>query len=186
MSGKDACRDHADHPRACGEHATPFEHRELVDGSSPRLRGTPLTIHERRMDERIIPAPAGNTPWPIRRPRLWPDHPRACGEHREGATAPRTGSGSSPRLRGTHPWPPTRRPKTRIIPAPAGNTLCGQIVQQRRPDHPRACGEHLDVTGTDVAVKGSSPRLRGTPWRTRTHSAAYRIIPAPAGNTIPA
>ena len=109
-------------------------------GSSPRLRGTV-----------IIPSLA-----------LMPVHPRACGETDDCPNNPGVGSsprlrgteltmetarcqipfGSSPRLRGTEPSPGMR--PSRFIPAPAGN---GSVM-----------------TVAQIAVTGSSPRLRGTGW----------------------
>ena len=49
------------HPRACGEHARFAERKRLLDGSSPRMRGT-LSIFQSCMPLlRFIPAHAGNT-----------------------------------------------------------------------------------------------------------------------------
>ena len=50
-----------DHPRACGEHSAEQADKATENGSSPRMRGTPLAGTE--PDERagIIPAHAGNT-----------------------------------------------------------------------------------------------------------------------------
>ena len=70
-----------DHPRVCGEHSHELEHVVALQGSSPRMRGTPVLlcvcsfvgssprmrgtqtiepVHERVHG--IIPAYAGNTP----------------------------------------------------------------------------------------------------------------------------
>ncbi len=53
-------------------------------------------------------------------------------------------------------------------------------------DHPRACGEHATITTTSSIESGSSPRLRGTHAARLRNAVVRRIIPALAGNTIPA
>ncbi len=69
------------HPRACGEHRRSNGDASAQCGSSPRLRGTLVSMALRPPGVRFIPAPAGNT-------MLWQTetisktvHPRACGEH---------------------------------------------------------------------------------------------------------
>ncbi len=55
--------DHAGtvHPRICGEHATMASNRAATIGSSPRMRGTPVSLREGMGISRFIPAYAGNT-----------------------------------------------------------------------------------------------------------------------------
>ncbi len=72
------------HPRACGEHHEAGMWARAIIGSSPRLRGTPLLRKRCKHSRRFIPAPAGNTALSSPRRTLWPVHPRACGEHRNG------------------------------------------------------------------------------------------------------
>ena len=91
-------------------------------GSSPRMRGTPSTASCMTSGSGIIPADAGNTKYQLFCTRPREDHPRGCGEHYRHAMSKGMASGSSPRMRGTHPassYPSWRR---RIIPADAGNT----------------------------------------------------------------
>ncbi len=49
--------------------------------------------------------------------------------------------------------------------------------------HPRACGEHLLTNLPPVALTGSSPRMRGTPFPRVRPAVPGRFIPAHAGNT---
>ena len=70
-----------------------------------------------------------------------------------------------------------------IIPAYAGNTLNTPDLLDVRRDHPRVCGEHPFRSGVHAAVRGSSPRMRGTPAARAAATAAHWIIPAYAGNT---
>ncbi len=57
-SSTKTCRDH---PRACGEHARTVERIGMERGSSPRLRGAPITHGRVGAIQRIIPASAGST-----------------------------------------------------------------------------------------------------------------------------
>ncbi len=134
---------------------------------------------------RIIPAPAGNTEYLGLAQTLRADHPRACGEHAILKPVNPTVSGSSPRLWGTHPPSTHQAPSGRIIPAPAGNTVAPRRMRFTSPDHPRACGEHLPGNPDTRMYRGSSPRLRGTRRGHAQGVRAHRIIPAPAGNTLP-
>ena len=70
--------------------------------------------------------------------------------------------GSSPRMRGTLPFPSEASNRSRIIPAHAGNTLSASTAFRTRRHHPRACGEHDREVEHVAAAKGSSPRMRGT------------------------
>ena len=91
--------------------------------------------------------------------------------------------GSSPRMRGTHAARvlPGHRPG--IIPAYAGNTRVRPRSDRRPWDHPRVCGEHVILHQLLFAVRGSSPRMRGTPARSQCCVCCPGIIPAYAGNT---
>ena len=70
-----------DHPRACGEHCHRPDTLGMLPGSSPRLRGTPITTTISTHLNRIIPALAGNTTYVRVKGLGLEDHPRACGEH---------------------------------------------------------------------------------------------------------
>ena len=68
------------HPRVCGERGECFDEMLLGDGSSPRVRGTPGQRDPHALDNRFIPACAGNATDARLR---WPAcavHPRVCGE----------------------------------------------------------------------------------------------------------
>ena len=151
------------HPRVCGEHRVLAACERLMEGSSPRVRGTPLTGRPYRQSQRFIPACAGNTT------------PRAGGRLLDG--------GSSPRVRGTRRSAAGTGPARRFIPACAGNTAWYARVPRNRPVHPRVCGEHL-VAGVGLpADRGSSPRVRGTRGLDPRQGLGDRFIPACAGNT---
>ena len=155
-----------------------------MSGSSPRLRGTPLSCRVRSPLLRFIPAPAGNTRRSALSSFRFSVHPRACGEHQFDRAGREPHAGSSPRLRGTRS---ARRRSPRIrrfIPAPAGNTSKSGWLTSYPPVHPRACGEHQVSICDSDRRDGSSPRLRGTRCDWGTGYEQQRFIPAPAGNTV--
>ena len=89
-----------DHPRVCGEHAPPAMRICVTEGSSPRMRGAPLTGSAAKAYTRIIPAYAGSTVTSNDSDSQARDHPRVCGEHLRGIGFPFAQKGSSPRMRG--------------------------------------------------------------------------------------
>ena len=48
------------HPRSRGEHCGPLRRRPGFQGSSPLARGTWVAVHRRGIENRLIPARAGN------------------------------------------------------------------------------------------------------------------------------
>ncbi len=89
------------HPHACGEHEYRCRGPRTFIGSSPRLWGTSGPIPPGGSPVRFIPTPVGNIISPRTKPRSWPVHPHACGEHVLDHTLLGTAYGSSPRLWGT-------------------------------------------------------------------------------------
>ena len=180
------CGAGGDYPRACGEHRAGAAVEIARGGSSPRMRGT----HTRRQVEDtadgIIPAHAGNTvAVPVELPACG-DHPRACGEHYLTLSLARAALGSSPRMRGTPDGINFLSVSLGIIPAHAGNTWLQVVCGGHFEDHPRACGEHGLYSELLKRHVGSSPRMRGTPCKLADILARLGIIPAHAGNTLPA
>ena len=96
----------ADHPRVCGELAKAATRNSLEDGSSPRVRGTPVNVRDDAHLARIIPACAGNSTLRVRRLLSLPDHPRVCGELAILSKEYGGKGGSSPRVRGTRAQQP--------------------------------------------------------------------------------
>ena len=70
-----------DHPRGCGEHNMCSDSMNMSLGSSPRMRGAPLTKISLSPTLRIIPADAGSTCSLMAASSSARDHPRGCGEH---------------------------------------------------------------------------------------------------------
>ena len=152
-------------------------------GSSPRMRGTPDDHVGHFLRKRIIPAYAGNTASLRSQSARTEDHPRVCGEHRPFGRRLVASKGSSPRMRGTRAVSSRMPLRDGIIPAYAGNTHTNNHRSGSAWDHPRVCGEHFYVRTQDGEMRGSSPRMRGTPVRLRNRRPVRGIIPAYAGNT---
>ncbi len=171
-----------DHLRACGEQAT----REIIPrygcGSSPRMRRTAGASTRIVTGLRIISAHAENslrwTQW--RTPSR--DHLRACGEQVMIGRSACASTGSSPRMRRTVLFVFSLFDKFRIISAHAENSLPspGMITSYR--DHLRACGEQNDLGRFNLAVLGSSPRMRRTASGCQAARFGMRIISAHAEN----
>ena len=172
-----------DHPRACGAHLLHIITVYEQEGSSPRMRGSPIASPSFIHTPGIIPAHAGLTPsrqnW--RRPSR--DHPRACGAHLIQHLVAKYASGSSPRMRGSPSMRLGPSPAPGIIPAHAGLTDLISMIGGLGRDHPRACGAHARCQLDNARRKGSSPRMRGSPATWRGQSTREGIIPAHAGLT---
>ena len=133
------------HPRGCGEYDnTPPEQLERF-GSSPRMRGILQRHAIHRAAHRFIPADAGNTRSPPRRPCPATVHPRGCGEYMTGPIGSRCSYGSSPRMRGIRRRIGNCVRFCRFIPADAGNTQKCRDCARKYPVHPRGCGEYLSI-----------------------------------------
>ena len=173
-----------DHPRMCGEHQKGDPFAAFPPGSSPHVRGARYLLLSFVDRFGIIPACAGSTTWLPVGTMTNRDHPRMCGEHLLEKLLVVFDEGSSPHVRGA---PVGHRPaaaSTGIIPACAGSTCeerrrCGQDR-----DHPRMCGEHDILVGSDIYKPGSSPHVRGARHRRRRAGRDPGIIPACAGSTM--
>ena len=154
------------HPRVCGELFAVVVRACLLDGSSPRVRGTPARRNCRRAGHRFIPACAGNSTVRGLRRRTSSVHPRVCGELRNCPMRTAALAGSSPRVRGTPCRPQSASAPRRFIPACAGNSAARIWIRSSTTVHPRVCGEL------------AGPRRRQRP--------RLRFIPACAGNSPPA
>ena len=172
-----------DHPRVCGEHNLRKHLMRHPTGSSPRMRGTPVSYHSDSGRYGIIPAYAGNTADRQGHCLHTGDHPRVCGEHQVLSAPEVRRLGSSPRMRGTLGDGLRVDDKIGIIPAYAGNTHHCHRQHCGQRDHPRVCGEHAAMTLDVYADLGSSPRMRGTLGDGLRVDDKIGIIPAYAGNT---
>ena len=130
------------HPRSRGEHNIYRDTEFLQLGSSPLARGTPSPWVLRYCRVGLIPARAGNTPYPVQRSAMQRAHPRSRGEHVLVVGLYRSFLGSSPLARGTQPACCLFASWDRLIPARAGNTLGPRWRHHPHRAHPRSRGEH--------------------------------------------
>ena len=172
-----------DHPRACGEQASPPAGRRRSPGSSPRVRGAGLPLLPAHRRLRIIPARAGSSAQHNRRDGSKADHPRACGEQDGTLTGGIPADGSSPRVRGAGRELRPFLSAHRIIPARAGSSVPQARRRKGLGDHPRACGEQWTSSRPWRGPRGSSPRVRGAVYLSGAVHGGLRIIPARAGSS---
>ena len=74
----------------------------------------------------------------------------------------------------------------RNIPAYAGKTQTMPCTSPQHPEHPRVCGENLDLIAHSLGPAGTSPRMRGKRWPRQSWVWSVRNIPAYAGKTAQA
>ena len=135
------------------------------------------------LNDRLIPARAGNTHSNPADAHPAQAHPRSRGEHLNGYQLVKVPCGSSPLARGTLRDSHAETNALRLIPARAGNTDYQESRTPASPAHPRSRGEHRSVLCSVPAGVGSSPLARGTQQALAYYRAVARLIPARAGNT---
>ena len=178
-----ASRPCAAHPRACGENRCERRSNRVPCGSSPRMRGKPISLFGIPTAIRLIPAHAGKTRVRALLSRRRGAHPRACGENRHTLRDKQTSMGSSPRMRGK---PESTVPTTLawgLIPAHAGKTSRRLPSPGPLRAHPRACGENKAGVPKEAVDEGSSPRMRGKLYLALQGHLLIGLIPAHAGKT---
>ena len=117
--------DWQEHPRVCGENSSSPEPAAGSGGTSPRMRGKPVTIESLNDYERNIPAYAGKTRCHQHQETLSQEHPRVCGEN--GI------------------FGEEKEEKARNIPAYAGKTMLRFCRRKQVLEHPRVCGENCQL-----------------------------------------
>ncbi len=131
------------HPRVRGEHLNSDSITDSLHGSSPRSRGTLVSLICVSHCVRFIPAFAGNIGEDSPGDNRLAVHPRVRGEHITYGWLDRDGNGSSPRSRGTCIARVHDRTISRFIPAFAGNILIPPPTSSVTAVHPRVRGEHI-------------------------------------------
>ena len=131
------------HPRVCGERITIQSFSWDHAGSSPRVRGTPLSSTSVMFKYRFIPACAGNAKMFGVKNTILAVHPRVCGERTVEYTSDDQLTGSSPRVRGTRWKNWINSLILWFIPACAGNAHQSGMYTGESSVHPRVCGERF-------------------------------------------
>ena len=132
-----------DHPRTCGENFSREIYETYGEGSPPHLRGKPIAADPEIYQYGITPAPAGKTQKLCYYAQAW--------------------HGSPPHLRGKPYSYSAKQASGRITPAPAGKTNMTVPILRPSGDHPRTCGENLEIEISSQFGRGSPPHLRGKP-----------------------
>ncbi len=109
-------------------------------------------------------------------------HPHACGERPCIQDQRPSVSGSSPRMWGTRENFPDEFPVKRFIPTHVGNAPNIAPDPSPKPVHPHACGERHPTAEAMQRIRGSSPRMWGTPSSVDKYHALFRFIPTHVGN----
>ena len=142
-----------DHPRRCGENACRLAKSLFVHGSPPQVRGKRRGYTYSHPQKRITPAGAGKTGRAVLRALQSTDHPRRCGENIVCGNSDYNVKGSPPQVRGKHVYHEDGTGIFRITPAGAGKTSATAPFGAHVRDHPRRCGENVNVMvfteGTD-------------------------------------
>ena len=155
----------------------------MVWGSSPLARGLRRRDARAHPQARIIPARAGFTGSPIRRPASRRDHPRSRGVYQSAWASPIPPRGSSPLARGLRIKGRLQIASIGIIPARAGFTAAPVSARRAARDHPRSRGVYGSRPPARRAASGSSPLARGLRLASTRTGPTRRIIPARAGFT---
>ena len=132
---------------------------------------------------RITPAYAGKRTRTARSRTQRRDHPRVCGEKTHKDMTTEDNMGSPPRMRGKDICVFVRIDCRGITPAYAGKSPACQTTDLLHRDHPRVCGEKLDVFDTDKSHLGSPPRMRGKAFLRQCRNRCVGITPAYAGKS---
>ena len=174
-----------DHPRVCGEKAYSLVINGSEWGSPPRMRGKGTKRCSSRRGGRITPAYAGKSKRIAPSSVLFGDHPRVCGEKPRPRLWRVPAKGSPPRMRGKEVITMTTRQETRITPAYAGKSTLAGLLHITLRDHPRVCGEKLQIRCPADLHPGSPPRMRGKVFGLVSSIPGLGITPAYAGKSTP-
>ena len=93
------------------------------------------------------------------------DHPRVCGEKYTANATETTELGSPPRVRGKAVLDEKGGEKYGITPACAGKSMEYSASFRTARDHPRVCGEKMQILIGSGMDWGSPPRVRGKDYR---------------------
>ena len=147
------------------------------------MRGKPACRLPSRQSSRITPAGAGKTFVQDAENTSHRDHPRRCGENRQIDRFPVRQVGSPPQVRGKQVYDRRIVGCLRITPAGAGKTDISDCINAALKDHPRRCGENVQLFKLSLTYSGSPPQVRGKHNSQTVGKCKMRITPAGAGKT---
>ena len=169
------------YPRVCGGTLRRRKTRSYFSGLSPRLRGNPPSCESCRLENRSIPASAGEPPCRAGHTVEIEVYPRVCGGTVRDEQPLPGPVGLSPRLRGNRLQGRRCAGRWRSIPASAGEPGASWTGTEAGWVYPRVCGGTLAGLAIAGIKTGLSPRLRGNLVFRGAKTKVSRSIPASAG-----
>ena len=116
------------------------------------MRGKLVPAAENDSMPGITPAGAGKTEYKLMVEVQAQDHPRRCGENPSVHRLHVPSVGSPPQVRGKRMKDAEKDGYLGITPAGAGKTPCVAVTLYTFRDHPRRCGENLQILLPLLAV----------------------------------
>ena len=168
-------------PRGCGGADRKTTKLPLMQGRSPRVRGSLLGRSRGVVDVGSIPAGAGEPAWPLEVASRRGVDPRGCGGAACRSAAPGLTAGRSPRVRGSHDDGGNTANIYGSIPAGAGEPSVEVGQGQGGGVDPRGCGGAGWHDRSASASPGRSPRVRGSLYSVFSRNRHVGSIPAGAG-----
>ena len=147
------------------------------------MREPQRVVVERDMQLRITPACAGTTYRHRSMLQMRRDHPRVCGNHSILFQIRFHSEGSPPRVREPLSGYVPMLSEIGITPACAGTTIVRAARARKPRDHPRVCGNHLEIHLAGDLCLGSPPRVREPLAVYLNYLIVFGITPACAGTT---
>ena len=144
-------------------------------GSPPLVRGKGFQGFQRYCRTRITPARAGKSIAGKGIPCCKQDHPRSCGEKKNGKRHQKVLRGSPPLVRGKGKKSSFGALVRRITPARAGKSEVLSSLFPVKRDHPRSCGEKSCFLGLFNHLFGSPPLVRGKEEKDPDFSAFFPL-----------
>ena len=180
---KDCIQFMEDHPRVCGNHLLISSQACGTPGSPPRVREPQNEAYAVQQAIRITPACAGTTYRHRSMLQMRRDHPRVCGNHSILFQIRFHSEGSPPRVREPLSGYVPMLSEIGITPACAGTTIVRAARARKPRDHPRVCGNHLEIHLAGDLCLGSPPRVREPLAVYLNYLIVFGITPACAGTT---
>ena len=148
------------------------------------MRGKVFFFDTEHLWIRITPAYAGKSHSLFHSTEVEQDHPRLCGEKPEKRGRKIINPGSPPPMRGKVGDAIGGTFKSGITPAYAGKSSRRFFARSMYQDHPRLCGEKLNITFLSMFRMGSPPPMRGKVLPAAAALTVSGITPAYAGKSI--
>ena len=169
------------YPRGCGGASIRGKLVRLLQGLSPRVRGSRPEAGQQGADHGSIPAGAGEPPSTVTFKPESRVYPRGCGGAPRISKMTSPSQGLSPRVRGSLAAAATSITATGSIPAGAGEPPINAVSSSVGRVYPRGCGGARYGGCANRPGLGLSPRVRGSLLGDCLQGIGEGSIPAGAG-----